>query len=69
MSADNYLVVDHDGEHFLVGMGFASDNEGPSRWQRFDTEGEVKAHIGSYAVIEYGVEWTRAARAACGKQQ
>lgn len=62
MSADNYLVVDHDGKTFLVGMAFMSDDDGPRRWTPCSTLEDVTKEIESYPVIEYGVDYTTAAR-------
>lgn len=66
MSSDNYLVADHDGKSFLVGMGFASSDEGPINWEPFNTEEEVLKEIENTFPLEYGVSWTEKARAACG---
>jgi len=61
MSADNYIRVDHDGTHYLVGMGFASDEGGPKNWSKYLTLKEVDEHISNISVIEYGVEFTGSA--------
>ena len=67
MSADNYVVVDHDGKEFIIEEGYASDDGNPpAERARVKTEAEVEKVIDEIDVIEYGVDWTRAARAACG---
>jgi hypothetical protein len=74
MSADNFMNVDHDGENFLVYHGFMSsvgeeDEDGniyePRLVAAVKTEQEVYNIIDDYAIIEYGVDWTHAARIAC----
>jgi len=69
MSADNYVIVDHDGTYFLVLEGCASNDTEPESWHRYNTEAEVEKHIADIGIIEYGVEWTPAARAACGARE
>ena len=75
MSADNYVLVAHDGDNFLVYHGFMScigeeyDDDTvyePALVATVATEGEVEDIIDNYAIIEGGVQWTAEARAACG---
>lgn len=71
MSADNFMTIDHDGECFVVKHGFMSATDDPDYEPtvvaRVKTENEVYDIIDDYAIIEYGVDWTAAARAACGE--
>lgn len=75
MSADNYVEVDHDGDNFLVYHGSMSCvgdiyDDGtcyePTLIKTVKTEEEVELVVNDIAIIEYGVDWTTAARAACG---
>lgn len=71
MSADNFIEVDHDGKQFIVRHGFMSCEYGDGVNEvpivgRFDTDDEVEEFINrEYFIIEYGVDWTPAARVAC----
>lgn len=71
MSADNFVEVDHDGSRFVVRHGSMSCEYGDGVNEvpivgRFDTEAEVEEFINrEYFIIEYGVDWSHAARAAC----
>ena len=71
MSADNYVIVDHDGTHFTVEERSAScePNNPPMSRTTVHTEKEVEAIIDRICIIEYGVDWTAAARAVCGAQK
>jgi hypothetical protein len=63
MSADNYIVVDHDGDVFQIYNGSMSckvedkDYE-PTLMDTADTAHEVDAIIDDYGYVEYGIEWT-----------
>lgn len=69
MSADNFLVVDHDGQQYLLYEGFASDEERPfpeglSLQGKFHTKAEVDTVIADWSIIEYGLSFTDRANLA-----
>jgi len=70
MSADNYLLVDHDGEMFLVYAGSASDREDPDYepllYDTAETAAAAWKIVEGYGYVEYGTEWTDAAQEASG---
>ena len=69
MSADNYLVVDHDGDAFQVYDGSMSckledEDYKPTLMDTADTAKDVDAILEDYGYVEYGVSWTDKATTA-----
>ena len=63
MSADNYIVVDHDGDVFQLLEGSMSckledEDYKPTLMDTVATAKEVDVIIADYGYTEYGVEWT-----------
>ena len=66
MSADNYLVVDHDGEVFQIFEGSMSAKMALGNYEPFlidtaDDVSSVESILEDSGYAEYGVEWTSAA--------
>jgi exonuclease VII large subunit len=69
MSADNYIVVDHDGDVFQIYEGSMSaklelGNYEPILVDTVATVREVNEIIDGYGLIEHGVDWTVTASSA-----
>jgi len=69
LSADNYIVVDHDGDVFQIYEGSMSDkleigDYEPVLIDSADTVAATDLIVGKYRYVEYGTEWTDAANKA-----